>query len=814
VTGQATCSDCHGGTDAATVITDVHSDTCAKCHSDISTDGTLIVGANGWGTAAGGAGNCASCHEDGTNYTYSTDFDNAVTSHQAQDHSGLTGTTSTTPVSNCAGCHEASTKALIVSDTHTDTCTNCHTNTAADGRLVGAGANGYGTTVGHVIGATSNCADCHSARAGDFSTHDHADTTYHAPNGSGTDTTVAQNNVVGGDHSQNTTKPCSDCHLAASWAEIIEEHLFDCATCHNATRNTSVSGSYPDTPSKTIQDIIADPSFTTGSPANCAECHRDKITSIAGADSSHGTHGGNFSTHASCSGCHTETGEDIVNVLHAGSTSCTTHCHSATPNSGNVQVGPNGLGDATNANGAAAGGTWSDFDCVDCHDYSTPDTALLANIQTDKTIASLHHYKDGGTAAIGDCDACHTDPRAAANQIKQLSCRACHIRIDTSTTPNTMYVQSITIAPENSTNANGRTTGNTYTDIVAGQNNPRTSNNFATNHKFSTDSSTTAECTDTTYTTQAECEAAGAESVWGTIPATAIDNYGACHACHGDTGHTSPTNYNTLLSNHGTALPEPFHAMPEPGTYTGSAFVIGGNGYNDNLATSGTEARFRGAVPWQSTANKAIWPAGKGRMNIAYDQHSLIEHATENTTYKSQPHIGSQFNVHSYGSTAINFGKQWVTHYNSSSGIWGYVPHFDATNPGTPDTLSGVSASIFDVGSGGGKANGYFTLTANSTVNNAVIHVLIGGRHMGTFTEGGTFTLNWSQANVDGDAENIIPLDFLLPTDTLTVWLISESGGSTSVELADPRELPKVEVPGNTSYIGKTWPQDNTGDPN
>jgi hypothetical protein len=377
------------------------------------------------------------------------------------------------------------------------------------------------------------------------------------------------------------------------------------------------------------------------------------------------------------------------------------------------------------------------------------------------------------------------------------------------------------IAKENSANANGTISGNTYTDIVAGDTNPRTSNTFATSHKFPTNASPTAECTDTTYTTQGACEAADAGSVWGTIPATAIDNYGMCKSCHGHNGHTAPTNYNTLLSNHGSALPTPYHAMPEPGEYNASINTMGGWGYQNNLdgsgvwpGTTGTAPRFRGGIPFHTSANKTIYPAGKGIMNIAYDQHSVLEHASENV-YKVASHIGSQFNIHSYGSTSINFGKQWITHYNSGTGIWGYVPHFDTTNPGTPDTLSGVTATAFDVGSGGGKRNGGFTLSVNSTANGETLHVLIGGRHLGTFTEGGTFTLNWSFSN-GGNAQNNIPIDFLLPTDALTVWVVSESGGSATVDVDASREFPKTgfEDWSNTSYIGKTWPQDNTGNPN
>jgi hypothetical protein len=205
VTDTATCTNtCHPDGNPANIIFFTHSD-CTNCHTNTGTDGSLKAGDNGWGTAlphtAGTTKACADCHS-----ARNTDF----TSHVVEDHSGLTGKSSATPVSNCNGCHAASTKALIVSSTHNDTCTNCHNNTGNDGDLVGAGANGYGTTAGHTVGSTSNCAECHSARNSDFETHTHGSDTYHHVSGSGTTVTIDTTDVTG-DRSQGNNQLCSEC---------------------------------------------------------------------------------------------------------------------------------------------------------------------------------------------------------------------------------------------------------------------------------------------------------------------------------------------------------------------------------------------------------------------------------------------------------------------------------------------------------------------------------------------------------------------------------------------------------------------------
>jgi hypothetical protein len=232
--GYSTCTTaCHLGTTAANIVNGPHNVSCVNCHTHMQDDGTLRSATNGdaSGHLLDSTSSCADCHSD-----YKADFE---AEHDVQDHDGLTGTTTspvnTPPTSDCTtSCHTGgSTGTLIVSSAaiHNNDCTNCHTNTGSNGELVGVATNG--STAGHVfwLGNTSSCADCHSARAGDFQTTNHTDA---SPG-----TTVE---LAAGDLSAGTA--CSNCHndnagSLASWADIYVEHLSDCGTCHDSTRHVS-----------------------------------------------------------------------------------------------------------------------------------------------------------------------------------------------------------------------------------------------------------------------------------------------------------------------------------------------------------------------------------------------------------------------------------------------------------------------------------------------------------------------------------------------------------------------------------------------
>jgi hypothetical protein len=243
-----TCISCHSSPGTFKVdrdyILNVHNSTCDNCHTQISPP-IMKPGDNGNGdaTLSDGDNSCSDCHGTTGGFNYNTDFESA---HDVKDHSGLTGRTGATIVTNCNFCHTGEIVDAITlgADIHNQNCFNCHTNTGDDGQLHAGdtvpsynGLISVGDATNHVIGDTSNCGECHTARVSDFSTHDHSDTTYHKVGGSvRTDTTVAQG---AGDTSQNSTQQCSVCHnnsgSLSGWDDIYIVHNSTCNTCHNAT---------------------------------------------------------------------------------------------------------------------------------------------------------------------------------------------------------------------------------------------------------------------------------------------------------------------------------------------------------------------------------------------------------------------------------------------------------------------------------------------------------------------------------------------------------------------------------------------------
>jgi hypothetical protein len=176
VTITSACTNtCHAQTTAADIIAITHNDNCLDCHINTDSDGSMhagdisgsIAGATSYGTAADhildSTSSCVDCHENGTTFTYLSDYGGA-NGHRVVDHDGLTGTTNSEPIYDCNNCHAAATKIQIAGTTHT-ACSNCHNSS---GDLVGAATNG--TTVNHVMGQTSNCVECHGVSGGDYRT--------------------------------------------------------------------------------------------------------------------------------------------------------------------------------------------------------------------------------------------------------------------------------------------------------------------------------------------------------------------------------------------------------------------------------------------------------------------------------------------------------------------------------------------------------------------------------------------------------------------------------------------------------------------
>jgi hypothetical protein len=131
--------------------------------------------------------------------------------------------------------------------THTNTCTNCHTNTGNDGRLA-AGTNG--TAADHTIGTTSTCANCHD---------DGTNFEYATKFGDlGTGHKVQDHTGVTGVANCTTT-----CHLGSPpVSNIIFFTHSACTNCHNNTGNdgTLQSRSNGD---------------ASGGSGDCVSCHEN-----------------------------------------------------------------------------------------------------------------------------------------------------------------------------------------------------------------------------------------------------------------------------------------------------------------------------------------------------------------------------------------------------------------------------------------------------------------------------------------------------------------------------------------------------------
>jgi hypothetical protein len=138
---SANCDGCHTGDMITASLTHGNGSVgeCTYCHASTDTDGSLVNGATGTASndvgdaqvhAWGSTSSCAKCHEDGSSYTYSTDF----ASHIVQDHDGVTGTTNSEPIKDCNNCH---TGDIIRVVHNTPDCVDCHVNSTTNGeRLV------------------------------------------------------------------------------------------------------------------------------------------------------------------------------------------------------------------------------------------------------------------------------------------------------------------------------------------------------------------------------------------------------------------------------------------------------------------------------------------------------------------------------------------------------------------------------------------------------------------------------------------------------------------------------------------------------
>jgi predicted CXXCH cytochrome family protein len=478
-----------------------------------------------------------------------------------------------------------------------------------------------------------------------------------------------------------------------------------CQVCHRDTkyyRNAAGGSAHP-----------AMNTSDTEPGGNCITCHTHENGFRPG-------HGGadfawNDTTKASCgtTDCHDWAGnQNVITDIH--NSDCL-NCHDNASGGAGTTVDKD-VGFATNA-GAAP----HDEACTVCH--------TLVNGHT-------HHDRSDSFAANGTCTNCHSDPRndsvvpdyPKAAQAKQLTCRACHVRV------NGTILEVVGIAlGEAGNGATGDASGNTLTALTV-------ANGFAADHTFNN--------TNATGVTDA------------------IDNYGICFECHGTIGRTG---YDTA------GLPVPYHALPLAGAYvSGSTTYIGGLGWHGNLNPTTDGSTFRGGLTWDTQGNAAYFPFGKGPLNLGYGQHSLAKGATNTMDYKKQ-NSGALDDFATVNPDLV-FGIQTVDHL-ASPNIWA-VPHFDAIcNSGSAvpcDDITG--ASVTQVKDGGTTLG--FNVTATSSTA-ATLHIIFGGVEIGSISSGGT--LQFRYRNTKNQA-----LDFNYCMDqfnaegTNPIWIVSEDGGAVN----------------------------------
>jgi hypothetical protein len=728
VESTATCTgNCHTGN----MIDVVHNPDCTDCHINTTTDGRLVDSAGaGDGTAGDhtidSTSSCADCHEYGyVEYTYLTDYDNLTSGHKVQDHDGLTGTTSGTPIYDCNNCHAAATKVEIAGTTHDADCLSCH---AADGDLVGNVTNG--DTSGHTIGTTSNCADCHSSRAGDFAAHDHADTTNHTSSSPGT--TIAQN---GSDICVD--KPCSDCHIGSldNFGDVYATHNTatngpgGCATCHNSTRSNATTPSSIQTGNgdASVQDVIANATYTEGNQAYCLLCHDNKDTTHGGHENSHFT----FGT-TGCDDCHSTTNNYVVQEVHGGT--CITCHETALGNIDNEAIGnsTNGVdGDARLADGTSAGSNWTNVSCTTCHPKDGNPAAELPLVPFN-TRSEAHHVSANSYASEGLCHNCHTDPRSTGVTVpssfshvpQQMACGGCHVDVN----GNDVTIVSI----DYTTNQNGSASGHIRT--------------LAAGHSF----------TITTGTGTAK-----------------IQNYGSCLWCHGYTGFladrggvsTAYSGTNGLLPNHNRKQYADIGGEISDGQ---NFFRIG------NVATS-------------PTGSQAFWSPGRGTFNIKNAEYQIKNKYIQGVAGGWQENLGA-YDVYWLNNAAtITNMYTFVEVESKNAGSGGstvpvFVPVFDADYVAGTQCTSSCDTVTIDTQtcSKGGTCidTRVLSVHATSTSSTAQLTAIWGGVEYPMSCPGTgdcTLTVDYSgfPADVRWDGTEM---------NANSIFVISDEGGSDRFE--------------------------------
>ncbi|MCL7489249.1 MAG: cadherin-like domain-containing protein [Desulfobulbaceae bacterium] len=433
LTATAGCTvNCHDASNLAKITGSLHTG-CARCHTNMSTNGTLVNAANGnaQNHVFNTPSDCAKCHTD-----YASQFE---TAHDAETHVELIGST------KCSSCHTGN----ILTDvrTHGDgtnaACTLCHENTTTDGRLLdgtkaGSTRDTYAAGDATVAAGADfqwECIECHSTYSGSFGAHQR---------------------LTDHDKLDSTASCTTNCHTGSVYA-TGGPHDNACAWCHadalgsDGTLLNGTENGLPYPGGTTAVGTAAGHDITVVS--TCADCH-----SITGNDYSQ-----NFATAhdvvdhtgvaalASCTtNCHD--GSSAANIITNTHKDNCVNCHSNTTTDGrlvdgSVNSGSYGAPTGTDENrGDATGGAG---DCASCHlTYSTnfgnghmhEDHTLLTN--TGSAECTTCHY---GFIIVGihthnnNCESCHNDRAtdgtligsAASHTVgSESACIDCHKAVD------------------------------------------------------------------------------------------------------------------------------------------------------------------------------------------------------------------------------------------------------------------------------------------------------------------------------------------------------------------------------------------------
>jgi hypothetical protein len=744
VTAATGCASCHGTTVDYAAFVDPA--------NNIKHDDCYVCHSAVTKSASAAAGDCSQCHSGVT-----SDF----TTHTTQNH-----TTKVTSATGCASCHSATVDyANFVDPANNikhDACTTCHN-----------------ATTNAPIATAGDCAQCHSGVTGDFSSHTTQDHTSKVAlqsecSACHTETVDYANFIDAANNKKHDS--CTACHNATTNAPTATAG--DCSQCHTA--NYFTNHLHHGTTNNQVEYNVT---YDTSQPTEqgCAVCHTDyddENSTSLGLNSwptilvEHDLDGTKDGSSNTCANCHSYDGSEsapltaVQNAISSGNVvSCAT-CHTdkvpdvshgshtatdfvRTPNCTTAcHPSPDGI---AQMHVALAG------DCGSCHVSPSGSGTLRSGAlgqTTGSSCADCHGssvpsaaHHGGASAQAGNCTNCHTDPRPAAGQrvIQAMVCSECHVQMNGST----MEIVAITIGKEGGA-GNGTDSGNTYTPIT-------TANGFSSNHTFPNSGGT-------------------------------INNYGVCLECHGTTGKSGYTSAPRMF---------PYHALPKPGAYSATDNTIGGDGWNNGLDNFGM-TRFRGNVNWNTGTNNSYFPVGKGRLNIGYAQHSLAAHATQDTSYKAPNQ--SAPNTYQTMASGLTFGT--VTH--PANGYTYFIPNFDpiCTESDGCDNITGASVSV-----AGSRPETSWSVTASSSTG-ATLHVVHGGRHLGSFSSVGTFTLNVAEEYVSRNYQNLIPLDSFTSENGGPVWVVSEDGGAVNAGTwpgLDWSNLDNVQT--GLSYPGTNWPQ-------